>query len=191
MLAVCLTACQTTPTDSLYTPTTEISFVAATANWSRYIALAETFNAHYPNIRVRVLDPETIIPAADPTMTMEARALALLEKVDVFLSAELDPTIFNAQTGVLYDLAPLLTQDDARALHEFYPGLVERLSEDGQIWGIPLGVSPYVVYYVPAYFDAIQEPYPAHDWTWPDFIEKAQRLAAPHNNLWGACQIKR
>ncbi len=183
---LCLMACQGPAANPPPTSqTTTITFVAVTADQGHYLALAEAFNEQTPGVAVRVIEPQTILPGPEEAVSEETQAVMLSQKADVFVMPELDAARLNQQTGVLYDLAPLLARDEAYTPDSFFPGLATRFDDNGHIWGIPLGVLPHVVYYNPAAFAAAQEPYPALDWTWQDFLAKAQRLTAPQENRWG------
>lgn len=183
---LCLLACQgPTSNPPPTSQTTVITFIAVTSDQGHYLALAETFNEQNPGVAVRVIEPQTILPGPEKATTGEEQAVMLSQKADVFVMPELDAARLNRQTGILYDLAPMLAQDAAYSPDSFFPELAARFDDNGRVWGIPLGVLPHVVYYSPAAFAAAQEPYPTLDWTWQDFLAKAQRLTAPQENRWG------
>ena len=84
-----------------------------------------------------------------------------------------------AKAGFLRALDPILQGPDGLDLAEFSPGTVDACRWHGQLYALPLGVDPQLLYYNRDLFDAAGVPYPSNDWTWDDFLQAAQRIAMP------------
>ncbi|MGD8795122.1 MAG: extracellular solute-binding protein, partial [Anaerolineae bacterium] len=83
-----------------------------------------------------------------------------------------DPEIPSA----ILSLDPFLEADPSFDTDDFYPVLVDQFHRDGQVWGIPAGVQPYVIEYNQDLFDAAGLEYPEANWTLDDFLRLAQHL---------------
>jgi len=84
-----------------------------------------------------------------------------------------------AERGSLRPLDPIVQGPDGIELGEFYQGTIDAMRWRGQLWGLPLGVDPALLYYNKAIFAAKGVPYPSNEWTWDDLLEAALRLAEP------------
>ena len=84
-----------------------------------------------------------------------------------------------AAQGTLRPLDPVVREAEGVDLEAFYPGTVDALRWEGQLWALPLGVDPALLYYNKAIFEAKGVPYPTNDWTWGDLLEAALRIAEP------------
>jgi multiple sugar transport system substrate-binding protein len=81
--------------------------------------------------------------------------------------------------GMLVDLTPYIERDMKKDFNikEYYPEIVDRFTVDGRIFVIPRDIAPIcVIYYNKQLFDEAGIPYPKDDWTWDDFLKKAQTL---------------
>ena len=75
------------------------------------------------------------------------------------------------------DLTPFIEKDATFKLDAFFPEGLERFTRNGKVYCIPRDVAPFAcAYYNKKLFDEAGVPYPADDWTWTDFLDKAQKL---------------
>jgi len=84
-----------------------------------------------------------------------------------------------AEQGVLRPLEASVQGPDGIDLDSFYPGTVDAVRWRGQLWALPSGVDPALLYYNRDIFDAKGVTYPTNDWTWDDLLLAAQRIAEP------------
>ncbi|TYP74129.1 ABC transporter substrate-binding protein [Paenibacillus methanolicus] len=68
---------------------------------------------------------------------------------------------------------------------DFYSGLFNYATIDGNLYGIPAGFTTRVVYYNKKLFDAANVPYPKDGWTWDDFRNAAKKLTDPSKKQYG------
>lgn len=87
--------------------------------------------------------------------------------------------------GYPVSLNAFITEDDAFSLDDFYPGTVEAFSTQGRVWGVPYMAEMIVMYYNRDLFDRYGVDYPNVDWTWDDFLIRAQRLTHPDDGVYG------
>lgn len=81
---------------------------------------------------------------------------------------------FN-KPDLFLDLMPYV-QASGYKLDSIVPSVLDSVRSDGALYGIPFEVSLYTTWYDKDMLDAAGVPYPTHDWTWDDMVEKAQRL---------------
>jgi len=67
--------------------------------------------------------------------------------------------------------------DEGLHREDFYPQLTKQFTEQGQLWGLPADVTPFVIEYNKDLFDAAGLDYPEPDWTWEQFLETAVALS--------------
>jgi multiple sugar transport system substrate-binding protein len=73
--------------------------------------------------------------------------------------------------NVCLDLVPELT------LERFSAGFLDmHLRDSGELWGLPDGGTPMVMYYNPESFERAGVELPTSDWTWEEFLDVTQRL---------------
>jgi multiple sugar transport system substrate-binding protein len=78
--------------------------------------------------------------------------------------------------AAVLSLEPFLDADPLFDRDDFFPSLVEPFTRQGQLWGLPSEVDPYVIEYNEDLFDAAGLDYPALDWTADDFVTLAAAL---------------
>jgi multiple sugar transport system substrate-binding protein len=76
----------------------------------------------------------------------------------------------------ILNLEPFLDADKSFDRAGFYPATLEQFTEQGQLWGLPAEVTPYVIEYNKDLFDAAKTPYPKAGWTMDDFLATAKAL---------------
>ncbi len=185
LLMTCLSACSpATATPSLTPdPVTRITFLADTAAWNHYRRLAETFNAQQSAIQVIVLNPDEAAPTTQLQTPVE-RLTQLAASADVFLSDTLDPTTLAASHAV-QNVQPFLQTNGAFNPTDVYTGLLPLMESSIGMWGIPVAVRPWLIFYNSSLFDAAGLPYPQPGWTLEDFLTTAQALTRVDAGVWG------
>ncbi len=146
---------------------TTITFipVLGSLGTQRYRDLARQFHEIYPDVLVEV----KAAPFGDPH---DLQGLA--HAADCFLGYPNFPDPENR--AVILDLAPLLDADPAFTTDDFYLPVLEQFTWQGQLWGLPVEVEPYVVEYNKDLFDAAGLDYPALEWTPDDFLARSVAL---------------
>jgi multiple sugar transport system substrate-binding protein len=94
---------------------------------------------------------------------------------DVFLLTSTDLSTL-AHRGVLEDLNSWIAADTNLHSSEFFPALLNTATIRGQIYGIPVGYTPMVIYYNRRLFREAGVAYPDPAWTWDDFLQTAIKL---------------
>ena len=147
---------------------TMIRFSLGTAvfNAPAYRDLAKRFQAANPDIVVDVKTPDLTNTAIDIPV--------VAKDVDCFMWAPSlqDPKNLEA----ILNLEPFLDADKSFDRSDFYPAALDQFTEQGQLWGLPAEVTPYVIEYNKDLFDAAQVPYPKAGWTMDDFLATAKAL---------------
>jgi multiple sugar transport system substrate-binding protein len=121
------------------------------------------------------------------------------EKLKTELAAGNAPDIFwiggveladFVNTGQILDLKPLIDADTEFDINAFYPNVIEQLTRDGAIYGLPRDISTMVTYYNADLFEAAGLPTPQElaaegNWTWDTLLESAQALTDASNQQYG------
>lgn len=81
-----------------------------------------------------------------------------------------------AKRGVLRDLGPYLANDATLKRSDFYPQVMQAMTVDQTLYGIPRDLSNLVIYYNRRLFDQAGVPVPRAGWTYEDMVAKAKRL---------------
>jgi multiple sugar transport system substrate-binding protein len=170
LLVVLLSGC------GLGVPTQEpvtITFVYPDVDNAYYEPLAQQFNESHPYITVE-LEPR-------PWDVLDQLGT---EDVDV-ITADAFVLYALRQQGDILSLEPFVEQDAFLDVADFYPGTLEALSSEGEVWAIPAGVDVQVMYYSQDLFDQNAVPYPQVGWTWDDFLNSALAVNDPEAGLYG------
>jgi len=143
---------------------------------------------------------EAAHPGIDVTLINEPGQQAM-QKLMGMIAAGNPPDVMSihgafyiplAAKGALLDLDPLIEQDAAFDLDDFYPQLVRLCRWEDALYSLPRYASVYVLFYNKDMFDAAGVPHPSASWTWDDFLQAAQRLTVrsdnPAERRWG-CAI--
>ncbi len=135
-----------------------------------YEPLVQEFNEHYPHITVEIR-PGRPFQQTNP-------------EADVFVSSSFTLSELREQGNVL-SLDPFIEQDASFDLSALYPGTVEALTSEGEVWAIPAVVDMLVMFYNQDLFDQYDVPYPEVGWTWGDFLDRALALRDPDASVFG------
>jgi ABC-type glycerol-3-phosphate transport system substrate-binding protein len=135
-------------------------------NMQAYRDAAQQFQEIHPDIRVSVDMPDFL--GGTPNIK------GLAEVADCF-QWTVDVQNPESQAAVL-NLEPFLDADPSFTTDDFYPSLLDQFVWQGQLWGLPAELQPYVVEFNKDLFDAAGVEYPALDWTTDDFVDVAAAL---------------
>ncbi|MBK8023142.1 MAG: extracellular solute-binding protein [Chloroflexi bacterium] len=150
-------------------------------------AVVEAFEAANPGIQVEI----TSIPFGEFLNALQV-AYAGNTPPDVVLTNGV--AIQNlAYNGALLPIDDALTEED---IADFMPDLVDMVTYDGQMYGIPWAQAGAIIYYNADLFEAAGVVPPAtleDTWTWPEFVENVNAVRAYHQDqgtdLWGMVGI--
>ena len=73
------------------------------------------------------------------------------------------------------DLMPFIREDNF-SLEQYFPPVLQALSYDSKIYGLPIYFGTSALVYNKSLFDKEKIAYPGEDWTWQDFLEAAKKL---------------
>lgn len=121
------------------------------------------------------------------------------EKIKTELAAGNAPDIFwiggveladFVGTGQILDLKPLMDKDTSFKVDEFYPNVMQELTRDGKIYGLPRDVSTMVTYYNEDMFKAAGLKTPKElaaegKWTWDAMLEASTKLTDSSKQQYG------
>ncbi len=87
---------------------------------------------------------------------------------------------FRGQNALL-DVVPFANADDEFTFDVFYPRIIELGTHEGELFTVPRGWNPFVIYYNRALFgeaglDDLPTSWENDTWTWDSFLETAQAL---------------
>ncbi|MBN1285922.1 MAG: sugar ABC transporter substrate-binding protein [Anaerolineae bacterium] len=134
------------------------------------LKVLEDFQAEHPNVTIEALETP---PEFDTQLLVDLAAGTAPDVwyQDASTLARLVDTGNVLDMNTCLDLVPELTLD------RFTPSFLDiHRRETGEIWGLPDGGTPMVIYYNPKSFDRAGVPYPQDGWTWDDLLETAQLL---------------
>ena len=131
-----------------------------------YRDAAQQFHEAHPDIQVEIQMPDL----TDTSISMQSVA----ESSDCF---QWVPDIQNPENqAAILGLKPFLDADPSFTTDDFYPSVLERFTWQGQLWGLPVELQPYIIEYNKDLFEAARVDDPALDWTTDDFVELAAAL---------------
>jgi multiple sugar transport system substrate-binding protein len=149
---------------------TTITFVPGlgSLNMEPYRRLADRFHEANPEIVVQVKMLDLTGATGNPTLS------SLAKTADCFMwyPSLQDPASLSA----ILTLDPFLEADASLSTADYYPQLLSQFTAQGQLWGLPADVTPFVIEYNKALFAEAGVAAPTADWTWDDFLAKAVAL---------------
>lgn len=92
---------------------------------------------------------------------------------------------FSTYHQSLESLNSYVDKDSSIKMDDFYEGLFNYSSVDGELYGMPAGFTTMVVYYNKKLFDQHNIPYPKEGWTWDEFKEIAKKLTDKGKKQYG------
>jgi multiple sugar transport system substrate-binding protein len=121
------------------------------------------------------------------------------EKVKTELAAGNAPDIFwiggveladFVNTGEILDIKPLIDKDTSFKITDFYPNVIDALTRDGKIYGLPRDISTMVTYFNEDMFKAAGLKTPKElaaegNWNWETMLDAAKKLTVPASQQYG------
>ena len=129
-----------------------------------YPSLVEIFQREHPNINV-VLD--TVPAGGQAVGDLTSRAVDA-DAVRAFPNEDV--------SRISMVLDGMVSTDEHFARDDFFAGSLETLTIDGKLVGLPAGLDPFVVFYLPEKFAAAGVPVPGPDWTLEEFVTTAMAI---------------
>ena len=146
------------------------------AEFAAYEELVNEFEQAHPEIDIQIRHT----PGQSEYRRRLATEFASGSPSDVFLLNYRRFAAFAAE-GVLEPLGPYLENSNLIQPSDFYEITLDAFRYRNQLWCIPQNLSSLVVYYNRNLFDEAGLAYPAHDWTWEQFLETARELTQDHD----------
>lgn len=76
-------------------------------------------------------------------------------------------------------------EDFDALIKDLYPGILNYSTIDENVYGLPVGYTSHVMYYNKQLFDQAGVEYPTSDWTWDELREKAKKISALDETIYG------
>jgi ABC-type glycerol-3-phosphate transport system substrate-binding protein len=170
-LVLGLAGCGTGSSTAAYrTPaqtTVVITFAGYKADRHAYEPLIAQFHDLHPTIEVQFV-------SLDETLGEGRRSLLdMASAADTML---LHSVPQGAETTYFRDLIPLIEADPAFDSNDFWPGSLVGCQVGNRTLGLPVEVSPNLMFFDGTAFDAAGLPRPVPGWTWDDFQTAAREL---------------
>ncbi len=141
------------------------------------IALAEEFNRTHPGMHIEI---------ATKRIGFENVKSSIydVENYDCFVApgGVIDDSDF---AGKVYFLNPLLETESGQFLGDLNPNILDASYRNGSLYGLPVAIQPYVVFYNAALLQDLGLKPPSINWTVDDFWSLASEAAARRNNIYG------
>lgn len=134
-----------------------------------WLPIEQAFEARYPEIDLTLMHIPSGFEEKIITMALAGEA------PDVW-SANPDDAINYYVMGITTDLGPIIEQDTATDLNDFFPAALDAFELNGAMTGFPNIIQATGVWYNKNLFDQAGLPYPHDDWTWEEFREAARRI---------------
>lgn len=139
-------------------------------------AVADAFMAANPDIKVE-LQPA---PWGDFQTKLKTQFASGDANVpDVFFWPENVENL--ARQGVIENLTPW-AEKTGYGFDDYWPGILDRATVDGQVYGLVRDADASVLYYNKAIFDEAGVEYPTAAWTWDDLRAAAEKLTQVEAN---------
>ena len=129
------------------------------------------FEKLYPNIEIQ----REGIPGSQDYVKKILLGFISHSEPDVIRLDASSAAVF-VDNDILLDLAPLTNGKQGINLSDFFPNTLEVAQRGKSIYAIPVDFTPMVMYYNRRLFDEAHVPYPTESWTWPEFLDRAQKL---------------
>jgi multiple sugar transport system substrate-binding protein len=139
-------------------------------DWDRtpyYTPLIEAYEAANPNVKIEYTD----LGSADYNQMIMTQLTGGGSDIDIVTIKDVPGYAQMVNTGRLLDLSGMRPVDTAG-----YGGLIEALTVDDGLYGLPFRTDFWVVYYNKDAFDAAGVAYPTNDMTWAEFDETARAV---------------
>lgn len=136
-------------------------------NMDPYRDLADQFHEAYPDTVVEVKSID-LLGGSVPSLPDLAKASDCFQWYPSFQETRNREAILT--------LTPFLDADPSFTTDDFLPLILDDFTWQGQVWGLPADVTPYIIEYNKDLFDAAGLDYPSLDWTTDDFLDLSVAL---------------
>lgn len=180
VLCLCIsvfTGCATPVPPAITPEPVKIYFAFSAERASYFDDLIAQFNEQHPGITV---ERKTAQTANTWTYLLKEKQVDALELPS---PAPLFTTLYEQEQ--LLDLLPFIQIAESINLDDYYPGLLESYRLEGGLWALPADIDLVVVYYNKELFDQFGVRYPGFEWTWEEFLQTAQQIRDPDENVYG------
>ena len=151
-----------------------ITFVHMYFEEDPYERLVEKFSESHPHIIVEL----------SPRFWPGPRAGLNTRDVDVLTVMEGELIGLQAR-GEILSLDPFIDRDESFDPSDLYVSAAALFTIENQMWAVPAGVDPLVMYYNKDLFDRYGVSYPEIGWTWDDFLDAALAVRDSGANIFG------
>lgn len=123
------------------------------------------------------LSQDLLSPSASANLEDHLEAVAeLVSSADVQLITPFTLSPESTRAGYFLDLKPLIDADTTLSPNDFPASVWQTYQWDSGFWALPTLVTPLVMAYDPAAFDALALSYPTESWTMDDYAAAARTL---------------
>lgn len=167
-----------TPAPPTATPEpVKIYFAFSAERANHYADLIERFNEQHPGI---IVERKTAQSENTWEYLFTEKQIDVIEFPSMTMLFE---TLYE-QKQVL-DLSSFIQAAESIDLDDYYPDLLEPYRRDGGLWALPSEIDLAVMYYNKDLFDQFGVEYPYFEWTWEEFLQAAQQIRDPDENIYG------
>ncbi|HEX9018438.1 MAG TPA: extracellular solute-binding protein [Anaerolineaceae bacterium] len=143
-----------------------------------YAPLAEEFHRQHPNITITLDEMQATGFGNSPR--------DLLDRADAADAVRLPvDSISDEMAQKFQAIDTMISTGKSFDREDLFPGSLDALKLNGKQVGLPAGINPFVVYYMPAKFKAAGVQEPAPNWTLDDFVAAASAVHNPDNSVIG------
>jgi ABC-type glycerol-3-phosphate transport system substrate-binding protein len=105
------------------------------------------------------------------------------EEPDCYYSGFNPLDSMNLAEPTLLSLDPLMNADPNFDRADFIPQVLDQLTREDQIWGLPMTIEPTVIWYNPESFAEANVPEPETGWTVSQFADALQMIYANNDDV--------
>jgi len=150
-----------------------------------YATLAERFMQEYPTIKVVIASLDEAMqsqPDENGNFQQES-SMSMLRRV--VSMADVSPAWWLTKeamgTPLVLDLKPYLDADTGFDRADYYPGILERVTVNGEMYSLPRTINLQALSYNKTLFETESLPLPQNSWSFDDLLATAERLAKVEN----------
>ena len=133
--------------------------------------LIPAFHATHPKIRVRTIESLGDAGYDAKLLTLIAGKMA----PDIFHVVQTNFPSYAAR-DVLLPVDELLADDPDLSRGDFYPQILDGMTWDGRLLGLPTDFSTILMFYNQDLFDRFKVERPVRGWRWDDYLDAATKL---------------
>jgi len=136
-----------------------------------YKPLIDAYEASHPGVKIEYTD----LGSSDYNQMVMTQLTGGGDDLDIISIKDIPGYAQMVNTGRLMNLTEI---GAVPADTSGYGGLIEALTVDGSIYGLPFRTDFWIVYYNKDLFDAAGVEYPTNDMTWAQFDDKARAVTS-------------